>query len=70
MHAVLDVAEVLMTESMSKDEIESFYRRVYRPDRPVVSRSAPEEAPDPAGFDVESQRESFSAFAKMARGFE
>lgn len=72
MHAILDVAEVLMTESMSKDELEAWWRKAYRQSRPAITPSgtAPEERPDPPGFDVEDQQVSFAAFQKMAAGFE
>nr|WP_280248796.1 hypothetical protein [Nocardia abscessus] len=67
----MDVAEVLLTEHMSAEQLNDYYRRTYHgPKGRVAATGKPEERPDPAGFDVESQADSFAAFAKMAAGFE
>lgn len=71
MHAILDVAEVILTEHMTQQQLDDYYRRTYHP-RPATrdATGRPEERPDPAGFEVEEQQDSFAAFAKMASGFE
>nr|WP_280420631.1 hypothetical protein [Nocardia carnea] len=67
-HAILDVAEVLITENMDSKQLDEYNRQMYHSAR-VVSRD-PAEAPDPEGFDVATEQASFSNFAKMAAAFE
>ncbi|MEU1550187.1 hypothetical protein [Nocardia sp. NPDC005745] len=65
------MAEVLITEHMTQEQLDAYYRRTYHgPSARVAATGKPEERPDPAGFDVESQRDSFAAFAKAVGGLE
>lgn len=64
MHAVLDVVEVLLTENMTADERDSYYRRTYVETRVVATD------PVPAGFSVADQQNAFKAFAAFAGGVE
>nr|WP_280187045.1 MULTISPECIES: hypothetical protein [Nocardia] len=67
----MDVAEVLLTEHMTQQQLNDYYRRTYHgPKGRVAATGKPEERPDPAGFDVESQADSFAAFAKAVGGLE
>lgn len=58
MHALLDVAEAMITEHMDSKQLDKYRVEMYRPglDEDVV----------PAGFDQQSQMAAFQSFAKMA----
>ncbi|MDE1675136.1 hypothetical protein PWJ90_36645 [Nocardia gipuzkoensis] len=66
----MDVTEVLLTEHMTPEKLDAFYRKLYGPQPGTVRTVDVEATPDPPGFEVEEQQDSFAAFAKMAAGFE
>lgn len=72
MAAILDVTEILITEHMSPEKLEDFNRKLYRPEPGTTRRAGtdPEATPDPVGFEVDEQQDSFAAFAKLASGLE
>lgn len=71
MHAILDVAEVVLTENMDSKQLDAHNRKYYHaPLVRAVGSGKPEDRPDPAGFEVEDQQDSFSAFQKFAGGLE
>ncbi|MCM6777947.1 hypothetical protein NDR87_31385 [Nocardia sp. CDC159] len=61
MTAILDVAECLLTDSMTEEQLVAFHRQVYGPE---TVDGAPTTAP--AGFDADSELAAFDAFAQMA----
>lgn len=68
LHAVLDVAEVLRTEALTRDELSDYYRQVYS--TPVVAASTTTASAATPGFSVEEQKASFNAFRSFAGGVE
>lgn len=58
LHALLDVAEVVVTENMEAKDLNTFNLRMYRPQvqEGVVDRTPP------AGFSEEEQDSAFAAF--------
>lgn len=56
MHGLLDVAEHLVSEGMSADDLEQFHFKMYRPD--------PSEKPK--GFEASTQLDAFAAFEAAA----
>jgi hypothetical protein len=72
MHALLDVVEVIITEHMSPEQLDTYYERTYSYTTPDRVRNA-EPGPDtavPPEFSVAEQRSSFSNFARLAGGLE
>lgn len=74
MHAVLDVAEAILTEPMTGDELSSYYRDMYAFSAPVSSAASAADASaaevDPPGFTAAEQQASFDAFKAFAGGME
>lgn len=74
MHALLDVAEVIMTEQADRKALTEHNRRVYggvaapRPAaaRPRAAAIDPADMPDPPGFSAAEQRASWAAFHRHA----
>lgn len=73
MHALLDVAEVLITEHMTAEQLSQYYRDTYPPARGDWARPGAvgddgEVLTPPPGFDAEDEMAAFDAFSKMAGG--
>lgn len=60
MHALLDVAELMLTEHMDSKELDKFQFKLYRPSLTSTAR--------PRGFEPERQAESFAGLEAMLGG--
>lgn len=65
MHAILDVAEVLITQHMTQEQFDRHNNALYRPE--TTSEGTPVAAP--RGFEVDEQLSSFdAAMAALGEG--
>ena len=64
LHALLDVAEVLMLESLDEKDRDKLLNQLYAPD---FTPNGDGYKAAPAGFDEEDQMASFDAFAAVAK---
>lgn len=72
MHALLDVAEVIMTEHADAKALAKYNQTVYGQTparsmaRPRAGGIDPADMPDPPGFSAAEQRASFARFQRNA----
>lgn len=60
MAALLDVAEVMITENMEKEALEKFHYSMYRPEPGEI----------PVDFEPDDQLDAFAAFEQAAGSFQ